>query len=104
MKVTSILPTDIPGKFILTVANVNTEQENEQALRELNDKFTVRLVPVESIKPKSDPYFRLQGGKEVYIYEGYNREAKKYQGYAFNDVNKFKYLKKGTMVEVGFEF
>lgn len=63
-----------------------------------------RPVPIESLK-KGD-YFRLLGfkSKDVKVFDGYNRSTRKYSYYSFNDINKFGEKKKGTLVNVGFDF
>jgi hypothetical protein len=36
--------------------------------------------------------------KKIYIYKGYSRENKKYCGQSYEDINKFRYFKKGKQV------
>jgi hypothetical protein len=61
---------------------------------------------IENVK-KGDFFKRIvnkQLAKEVYGAEGYCRETKKYTGAAESDISKCIYLKKGTVVAIGFDF
>ena len=53
---------------------------------------------------KKGDFFRRANGKKVYIYKGYDRTNKAYEAQAFDDISDFKYLKKGTKVNIGFDF
>jgi len=55
-------------------------------------------------KLKKGDYFRLPGKQRVYVRKEYSREAKKYEASRFDDVNHFIYKKKGTIVEIDFDF
>ena len=60
------------------------------------------LIAIEKVK-KND-FFRLSGGKQVYQAEGYCRMNKKYCGSSYDDISKCTYKKKGTLVEIDFDF
>jgi hypothetical protein len=54
---------------------------------------------------KKGQFFRLlPNGKETFQYAGYCRETKKYVGESFDDISRYTYKKKGTLVLVDFEF
>ncbi|MBN9482192.1 MAG: hypothetical protein BGO70_16590 [Bacteroidetes bacterium 43-93] len=57
---------------------------------------------IEALKKGS--FFKMPGKKPVYIKDDYNRTLKKYSAYKFDDVNAYRHLKKGTIVEIGFDF
>jgi len=59
------------------------------------------FTAIENVK---NDFFRLPFGKEVYRSEGYCRMNKKYTGGAESDISKCTYKKKGTIVEVNFEY
>ncbi len=60
------------------------------------------VTNIESLK-KGD-IFRIAKAKRVLVYDGYNRSTKKYSAYAYDDINHFVEKKKGTKIEVGFDF
>jgi len=60
------------------------------------------MVTIEKVK-KGD-CFRFPGKKTVYIHDGYNRSTRKYSYFKFEDVNEFREKKKGTLVEIDFDF
>jgi len=64
--------------------------------------FVPKKVKIETVK-KGD-FVIVGSGKTVYVYEGYSRENKKYQLQSFENNNKQRYLKKGTLVSVGFTY
>ena len=55
-------------------------------------------------KVKKGNYFRLENRTTVYIADGYNRSTKKYSAYSYMDINHFIEKKKGTIVEIDFEY
>lgn len=55
-------------------------------------------------KVKKGDYFRLPNTTRVYVRDDYNRFGKNYMAYRFDDVNHAIYKKKGTVVEIDFEF
>jgi hypothetical protein len=65
-------------------------------------QFVVEIRPIEKV-PKGD-YFRARNGAKVYSQQGYCRVSKKYTGQEFEDINSYRYFKKGTMVEYNFTF
>lgn len=60
------------------------------------------ITNIENLKKKD--FFKLEKGKKVYQYDGYNRSTKKYSATAFDDSANFRDFKKGTKVKIGFEF
>lgn len=64
--------------------------------------IAIKLIEIENV-PKGD-YFRRKNGKKVFIYKGYCRLNKAYEGQEFDDTSTCKYFKKGTMVEIDFDF
>lgn len=62
----------------------------------------MKQVPIEQVK--KGEYFRRTGKSVVYVAQGYCRVNRKYYAYKFYDINAFSYLKKGTLVEIDFEF
>jgi hypothetical protein len=62
----------------------------------------VKTTTIEKLK--KDDCFRLVGGKSVLWFKGYNAHDKKYQYCYYNDMNKFGGKKKGTIVEIDFDF
>jgi hypothetical protein len=60
------------------------------------------IVEIEKLK-KGD-FFRRPSGKKVYIYNGYDRFNKKYEGGHWDDISGASYFKKGYKVEIGFDF
>jgi len=68
--------------------------------------FIEKNVPIEKVN-KGDFFKRISKtgeGKEIYRNEGYDRYNKKYCGQANSDINKQIYIKKGTLVKIGFDF
>jgi hypothetical protein len=55
-------------------------------------------------KVKKGDYFRMPNKKTVYVFDGYNRHTRKYSYYKYHDVNSFGEKKKGTIVEINFDF
>lgn len=54
---------------------------------------------------KVGEYFKKKpDGKTVYIRDKYVQGMKKYECYKFDDVNDLCYLKKGSVVYIGFTF
>ena len=66
----------------------------------------VEILKIEKIEDvKKGEYFKLKPtAKEVWVKQDYNRYAKRYTAYSFNDINKWKHLKKGKEVVTDFEF
>jgi hypothetical protein len=62
--------------------------------------FSTRMIE----KLSKNEYFRFPGKKTVYVAAGYNRSTKKYSYQKFEDINAFGERKKGTPVEIDFEF
>lgn len=62
----------------------------------------MQTIAIERVK-KGD-YFRFVGKKPVYVADGYNRFTKKWSAYRFDDISAFRETKKGTMVEIDFDF
>lgn len=60
------------------------------------------VTAIENVK-KGD-VFRLIGGKAVLVADGYNRSTKKYSYYRWEDISHFGEKKKGTQVEIDFDF
>lgn len=65
-------------------------------------------VAIETLK-KGDYFMLVSGkpdknGKNVWQYEGYCRQNKKYCGTKFSDISSQTYRKKGTKVFTNFEF
>ena len=59
-------------------------------------------VPLKTVK-KGD-YFRLVGGKSVYVKGDYDRSSKKYECCRFDDANAFRLFKGDKMVDAEFTF
>lgn len=59
-------------------------------------------VPLKSIK--KGEFFRIPGGKAVYIRGDYDRSAKRYECCRFDDINAFRMFKGEKLVETGFTF
>ena len=53
---------------------------------------------------KKGDFFRFKGKKPVYIYQGYCRLNRAYESYKFDNINVYRYTKKGTLIETEFEF
>lgn len=79
---------------------MSTEVWVDRSLVDTNQE-TPNLRPIERVK--KGEYFKLNG-KTVYVADGYNRSTKKYSAFRFDDVNHFIEKKKGTRVEVEFDF
>ena len=60
------------------------------------------IVEIEKVK-KGD-FVRMPSGKKVYIFKGYDRSLRKYELQDYWDISNFKYIKKGTKIEIGFDF
>lgn len=58
---------------------------------------------IESLK-KGDFFKLKESAKEVWVKDEYNRHTKRYTAHSFDDVCKFKELKKATNVFIDFEF
>lgn len=69
---------------------------------ERNKKEGVMIVPIEKVKKRD--FFRLPGRDRVYVAEGYCRFNKKYSGMRWDDINHYIYKRKGTLVEINFDF
>jgi hypothetical protein len=48
--------------------------------------------------------FKLKENGTVYVRDSYNQFTKKYSSHRFDDISRFKELKKGTVVLVDFTF
>jgi hypothetical protein len=57
----------------------------------------IELVPI-------GEFVRIPNGKKVYTRRPYDRENKKYELADYYDISNFKYIKKGTLVEINFDF
>lgn len=79
-----------------------TDDQRAMIIHELNVRNVCTVTPIEKVK-KGD-FFRRCGKKIVYQAEGYDRENRKYCGTDYYDMNRQTYLKKGTLVEIGFTF
>lgn len=55
-------------------------------------------------KVKKEDYFRFPGQTKVRVRSDYDNSSRKYSYYDFDDVNKFGQRKKGTPVEIDFDF
>lgn len=64
--------------------------------------YSCKTTTIERVK-KGD-YFRIPNASRVYVRDDYNRFTRTYDGYRFDDVNHFKQWKKGTTVEIDFDF
>ena len=62
----------------------------------------MKKVKIETLK--KGEFFRRVNGVAVIIYEGYCRTNKKYCGSHNDDISRWSYFKKGTIVETGFDF
>lgn len=71
-----------------------------KVIETVEEGFT--LLPVEKIK--NGEFVRRPGKKRVYIRQEYDRELKKYLLQAWDDINHWSYVKKGTMLETDFIF
>lgn len=77
--------------------------ERRGKLKSTLEEEEIKTVPIEKVK-KGD-YFRFpRGYQRVYVADGYNRSTRKYSYYRFDDINHFGEKKKGTVVEIGFDF
>lgn len=61
------------------------------------------LVEINKLK-KGDVFKLNENSKTIFVYDGYNRHIKKYEGYNFYDIGHFKEFKKGKKVFTNFEF
>jgi hypothetical protein len=87
-----IKSTGIIGQFTVTVADIHTPAEQEFTLKQLRLKLSAESVTYTNIeKVGKGEYFRLYKGKKVYTNKGYCKIS-------------YKYLKKGTIVEIDFEY
>ena len=55
-------------------------------------------------KVQKGDYFRFPNTTRVYVRDDYSRTCQKYGYYRFDDVNHTGYKKKGTIVEIDFDF
>lgn len=62
----------------------------------------MKTAKIETLK--NGEFIRRIGGKEVFTKQAYCRFNKKYQIDSENDISRAKYLKKGTLVEIDFEY
>lgn len=62
----------------------------------------MQTIAIERVK-KGD-YFRFPGKQRVYVADGYNRFTKKWTAYRFDDIGHFVEKRKGTFVEIDFDF
>ena len=68
----------------------------------LIDNDATTQVPVEKIK--NGEYVRIQLNGKTYTKQKFDRENKKYELQGQDDIGNFKYVKKGTLLWVGFEY
>lgn len=61
-------------------------------------------MPVQLRTVKKGDFFRLPGGKAVYVRGDYDRSEKRYECYRFDDINAFRMFKGEKLVETGFTF
>ena len=60
---------------------------------------------VEINKVKKGEFIKLsESAKEVWIANGYCRTNKRYEINSYSDISKFRYLSKGRLVVIDFEF
>ena len=64
-----------------------------------------KFIKIEDVK-KGDFFKRLRKGvsSKVFVKGGFDRFEKKYIGEDWDDISREIYLKKGTLVAVGFDF
>tara|TARA_R110001632_G_scaffold229359_1_gene365397 strand:+ start:198 stop:467 length:270 start_codon:yes stop_codon:yes gene_type:complete len=82
----------------------NTLSQISSSLEALEKGF--QIVKIEEVK-KGDFFKRLRKGEpssKVYAKGGFDRFEKKYIGEDWDDISREIYLKKGTLVAVGFDF
>ncbi len=60
------------------------------------------LVPIEKVT-KGD-FVRLNGNKVTYVKRDYCKFNKAWELQAWEDANKFRYVKKGKLVQIGFDY
>ena len=82
----------------------NTLSQISSSLEALEKGF--QIVKIEEVT-KGDFFKRLRKGEpssKVYIKGGFDRFEKKYIGEDWDDISREIYLKKGSLVSVGFTF
>lgn len=62
-----------------------------------------KQIKIEELK-NGEFFKRKSGAKKTYQALGYCRTNKKYEASNYDDINDFIYLKKGTVVIIGFDF
>lgn len=85
----------------------NTYDDEPKPGTQNDSDFEGESSPIEKLK-KGD-YFTVKNiqyprESQVYVFDGYSREEKKYCAYKFTDINKERYFKKGTVVYTGMTF
>lgn len=85
----------------------NTSDDEPKPGTQNDSDFEGESSPIEKLK-KGD-YFTVKNiqyprESQVYVFDGYSREEKKYCAYKFTDINKERYFKKGTVVYTGMTF
>lgn len=66
--------------------------------------ITWEFKTIEIEKVTKGDFLRKVGKKRVFQAKGYCRFNKKYEAEANDDISYSAYFKKGTMVEIGFDF
>ena len=66
------------------------------------EQVQVNTTTIEKVK-KGD-IFRMPGKTRVYVADGYNRFTRKYSAYRWDDINHPFEKRKGTIVEIDFDF
>ena len=82
----------------------NTLSQISSSLEALEKGF--QIVKIEDVE-KGDFFKRMSAGKpakKVYLKTKFDRSEKKYIGEDWDDISREIYLKKGTLVAVGFDF
>ena len=95
------------GTIVINIEACDREEASKRACTIENAPVSaiqsiIRLVAIESLT--KEDLFKFPGGKNIYVFEGYDRGLKRYTYSKFNDVNDFSGKKKGTMVEIDFDF
>ena len=85
--------------ILATAERMQTEQQKEVVAL---PKFKLSLCRIETLK-KGD-IFHLPKGASALVYDGYNRNIKKYEYHYFDDISKFGSKKKGTLIDANRTF
>ena len=93
------------GSFYQTV-HTTTAKKAKQSIIDVElcpfNAIVAQVVPIENVK-KGD-FVRIKGTKRVYTKQAFDRYQKKYELHAENDISEYRYIKKGRLVEIDFDY